>query len=408
MAYTPLQPTQFAAYPPQARKLAIDHLALLNNLPPIFAAILLREIINYDWKFPTERDFIDRQLDYLDSMSDAQLAFTMSGFASLPLSGELKNEPWATAPAEFSEKLTAYLWRVHHMDRFRELAENYQRQLVLARPDPEPAIPRVCIVIVGKDANPGVINLFERLRAHGTYFTGIKPNNGLEEILAPIESRIKAHPSPYAHWYVDGGTLHSTTAASGDTRALNTISYAELNGVRTALLQKASMARSSGTVGPEDLRSMMARLRPEQLDPAHTSRDPVVRHFELTLLTEGSGTQIFSTTFVQWAGRELLRRAQPLTLVLRFVPRQVNRAMNDLLFSPAADVQYDPDGSLVDADMAAFYTWINLTRLSGAEKSSFFAWFEERREALVIAPSMAKNTISNQSCTLSEIYRWIT
>jgi hypothetical protein len=407
MAYIPLQPTQFAAYPPQARKLAVDHLALLNKLPPIFTAILFREIISYDWKFPAERALIDRQLDFLHSMSDAQLAFTMSGFASLPLSDELQGEPWASAPAEFSEKLTAYLWRVHLMDRFRELAENYQGQLVFARPDPEPAIPRVCVVVVGKDANPGAINLFGRLRVHGTYFTGIKPNSGLEEIFAPIESRVKAHPSPYAHWYVDGGKPHSTTAASGDTKTLNTISYAELDSVRTALLQKASTARSSGTVGPEDLRSMMARLRPEQLDPAHTSRDPVVRHFELTLLTEGSGTQIFSTTFVQWAGRELLRRAQPLTMVLRFVPRQVNRAMNELLFSPAAEVQYDPNGSLVDADMAAFYTWINLMRLSGAEKSSFFAWFEERQEALVIAPSMAKNTISNQSCTLSEIYRWL-
>jgi hypothetical protein len=408
MAYAPLQPVQFAAYPPQARKLAIDYLTLFNNLPPIFAAILLREIASYDWKFPAERSLIDRQLDFLHSMSDAQLTSTMSGFTSLPLTGELKNEPWASAPAEFSEKLTAYLWRVHQMDRFRELAETYQQQLVLARPDPQPATPRMCIVIVGKDANPGIINLFARLRAHGTYFTGVKLNSGLEEIFGPIESRVKAHPLPYAHWYVDGGKLRTTPAASGDIKALNTISYAELEGVRTALLQKASMARSSGTVGPEDLRSMMARLRPEQLDSAHTSRDPVVRHFELTLLTEGSGTQIFSTTFVQWAGRELLRRAQPLTLVLRFVPRQVNRPMNDLLFSPAEKVQYDPDGSLVDADMAAFYTWINLMRLSGAEKSSFFAWFEERREALVIAPTMAKNTISNQPCTLSEIYRWIT
>src|SRR3954452_5515425 len=154
MAYSPLQPAQFAAYPPQARKLAIDHLTLLNNLPPIFAAILLREIISYDWKFPAERALIGRQLDFLHSMSEAQLAFTMAGFASLPLAGDLKNEPWASAPTEFSERLTAYLWRVHQMDRFRELAENYQRQLVLAQPDPEPAVSRVCVVIIGKDANP--------------------------------------------------------------------------------------------------------------------------------------------------------------------------------------------------------------------------------------------------------------
>ena len=41
----------------------------------------------------------------------------------------------------------------------------------------------------------------------------------------------------------------------------------------------------------------------------------MLNRFQLSLLTEGSGTQVFSTTFVQWAAREALRRAQPLTLV---------------------------------------------------------------------------------------------
>ena len=37
--------------------------------------------------------------------------------------------------------------------------------------------------------------------------------------------------------------------------------------------------------------------------------------FQVKLLTEGSGTQIFSTTFAQWTAREALRRAEALTLV---------------------------------------------------------------------------------------------
>ena len=32
----------------------------------------------------------------------------------------------------------------------------------------------------------------------------------------------------------------------------------------------------------------------------------------------GFGTQVFATTFVQWAAREALRRAQPVTLLARF------------------------------------------------------------------------------------------
>ena len=73
----------------------------------------------------------------------------------------------------------------------------------------------------------------------------------------------------------------------------------------------------------------------ERADPRvsfEESGDPgLLNRFGVSLLTEGSGTQIFSTTFVQWAAREVLRRAQPVTLLARFAPRQRERAMNELL-----------------------------------------------------------------------------
>ena len=62
----------------------------------------------------------------------------------------------------------------------------------------------------------------------------------------------------------------------------------------------------------------------------------MLNHFQLKLLTEGSGTQIFSTTFAQWTAREALRRAQPLTMLVRFAPRQRQRPMNELLANSTA------------------------------------------------------------------------
>jgi len=47
-----LKPDHFKGYPPQGRDLAIRHLALLRLLPLAFLPILLREVIDYDWKFP--------------------------------------------------------------------------------------------------------------------------------------------------------------------------------------------------------------------------------------------------------------------------------------------------------------------------------------------------------------------
>ncbi len=115
---------------------------------------------------------------------------------------------------------------------------------------------------------------------------------------------------------------------------------------------------------PEAFRTMLAQIKPEEAG-LNAGGDEVLNRFQLSLLTEGSGTQVFSTTFVQWAAREALRRAQPLTMVARFAPRQREKQMNELLAEHQRPPELDPQGSLIDADMGAYYTWLNQQRLSG-------------------------------------------
>jgi len=129
----------------------------------------------------------------------------------------------------------------------------------------------------------------------------------------------------------------------------------------------------------------------------------MLNRFELSLLTEGSGTQVFSTTFVQWAAREALRRAQPLTLVTRFAPRQRENQMNELLAEHQRKPELDPQGSLVDADMGAYYTWLNQQRLPGEEKSAFLAWFEDHEEAVAIGPGFERGKRSDAAIELAEL-----
>ena len=101
--------------------------------------------------------------------------------------------------------------------------------------------------------------------------------------------------------------------------------------------------------------------------------DEVLNRFQVRLLTEGSGTQIFSTTFTQWAAREASRRgATTHTMLVRFAPRQRQRSMNELLSGHLGDEELDPAGSLIDADMGAYYTWLNQQRL---ERSRLPFWF---------------------------------
>src|SRR5271154_1991368 len=102
-----LSAAQFQGYPPQGQQLAIDHIALLQQLPLAFLPLLLREVIVYDWKFPAERDEIDRQFRYLGGLTAEQLSSAMSSFAKVKLSPALEAMDWTGAPSRFSEKLSA-------------------------------------------------------------------------------------------------------------------------------------------------------------------------------------------------------------------------------------------------------------------------------------------------------------
>jgi hypothetical protein len=177
--------------------------------------------------------------------------------------------------------------------------------------------------------------------------------------------------------------------------------------MRDALLKNIDAEIGRPGMGPEELRSHMARLSPSDVGMDRNG-DVVLDRFQLKLFTEGSGTQIFSTTFAQWTAREALRRAQPLSLVVRFAPRQRQRPMNELLSSGLTRPDLDFDGSLVDADMGAYYHWINQQRLPGSDQSSFLVWFEGHNQALAVAPTLPRGTTSSSSMDLGALVALIT
>ena len=153
---------------------------------------------------------------------------------------------------------------------------------------------------------------------------------------------------------------------------------------------------------------MMAALSPEQIGfPPGADRE-VLSRFQVSLLTEGSGTQLFSTTFVQWTAREVLRRAQPVTLLTCYAPRQREESMQEMLSGAPHQTVLDPQGSLIDADMGAYYTWINGQRLPGAAQSSFVAWFEGGREAMAIGPAFGRGQTEPESTSFADMLSRLT
>ncbi|MFN0111316.1 MAG: hypothetical protein ACKVZH_20835 [Blastocatellia bacterium] len=398
----PIQDNHFSAYPPEARRVATSHVELLRKLPAAFTPLLLQQIQAYDWRFPAERRDIDRQLRFLKGLSEAERRRLFTGFEQLKLPARLLDAKWPkgeASPVEFSEQLSHHLWTTGQIDAFHQASEVYLKAVFAAFPDQPPAASRLGIAVIGKGVERNTYPLFRKLRPNGVRFTNVNPANGLKTLLAHVEARATAQPVPFDHWYIDGGQPEPVSHPH-----LASISYQGLEQHRLALLRKTNSAIQSGIAGPKELLSLLHGLQPEEIGFTGKSRNGVIlNHFATSLLTSGSGTQIFSTSFVQWATRELWRRAQPLTMLARFAPRQRQRPMNEMLSGDERNVELDAPGALIDADMGAYYMWLGQQRLAGAEQSSFLIWFEDHAEAFVVSPKLPRNTESNARVDM----RWL-
>src|SRR5450755_1987789 len=217
-----LKPEQFHGYPPEAKKLALDYLAVLEQLPPAFLPSLLKEVIDFDFKFPVERQALERELANLHTLSAEQLQTWFNGFAQIKLSAALEHVDWVNAPAQFVEQLSAHLWSTGQLDAFRTAALEYANRLRAAVPIEAPAIPRLGITIIGQGVTANQSPLFRKLRPQGVYYSNVNPDNGLNILLDAAAARAKAHPTEYGHWYVDGGE-----AAAHDS-TLTSVSYGAL------------------------------------------------------------------------------------------------------------------------------------------------------------------------------------
>jgi hypothetical protein len=399
-----LKPDDFKSYPPEARKLVLEHLGTCQNLPLAYLPNLLREVIEFDSRFPVERRALEKELANLQSLTLPQREDWFGEFAQIRLSPALESSDWVNSPAQFVEQLSAHLWVTHQLDAFRKAAIDYADRLHKAVPPEPPLVARLGIAVIGQGVTDYEEPLFRKLRPHGAYFNRVKPEGGLETLLRAVAGRAKKHPIAYGHWYVDGGQASGFSAvlASG----LTCVSYRALESARAELLRQMHAEIEKPGMGPEALRTLLARKNPQDLGFSATG-DAVLDRFQMKVLTEGSGTQIFSTTFAQWTAREALRRAQPCTLLVRFAPRQRQKPMNELLSDKQDQADLDPIGSLVDADLGAYYNWINQQRLPGAEQSSFLAWFENHGEAVAIGPAMPRGTESESATDLAQLLSWM-
>ena len=395
-AGTPFGPRDL---PPQAAKLASQYSRMLQELPPVLAAFLLSQVRGYHWQFPAERRELEEQLRFLSVSRSEETQRILTGFRELPVPEKLMKNAWI-APEAFLQEFTAYLWQAHAMDQFRKCGEAYGTILTSVREQCASSSDRLVIVLIGQGARKQTTPVFEKLRRHGTYFANVPEADLVSEAVSVLEQRALRADGRYNCWFLDGAT---TAEIEGKPYAR--LSYDELRPVRESLAKSVKKMMSREGMGPEKIRSYMMALKPADLSGFLAGQDEVMRNFAVRVLCDGSGTQNLSTSFVQWSTREALRRAQPATLLARFAPR--SRTV-DFLDDSAQREALDAEGALIDADMGAYYAWLNLKRLPGSGRKSFLALAENGQGAVAIGPGMPAGTTATSQTDLRQIVAWMT
>jgi hypothetical protein len=301
-------------------------------------------------------------------------------------------------PQRFLADMASYLWSSLQMDAYSAAASRFVDLYSTAAEPTLPALPRLVMICVGRDAQPGAYPLFQKLRKFGQVRTNVRCEGAADALLATLHERTNGHPAAYSHWYVDGGSPLPGFPSVGVTK----IVYPELASLNAQILGRMKACIEAGT-GPEVLHTQLAELN--QLAPSGNESlpDSCLQNFALSLLTEGSGTQIFSTSFVQWTTREVLRRAQPATILSRFAPRQRQRSFNAMVAEVSNGTDLDPDGSLIDADMAAYYAYLEMMRLPGSDKAALLVWFEGHSHAFVASRNTPAGTESDSPTTVADL-----
>lgn len=390
-----LQPASFSQYPAQAQAFATQHLPLLRQLPLSVCPSFLAQISALDTRFPAERSALQQQCAALEAMESGARERLLAPLRSITLPPELASTDWINAPAQFVERLSAALWASGQINQFHDAS----RSLFAALPVPgDDASDRLLLVVLGRGANASRASLMRRLAKQGLRLEALRGDTAAQGMMQAVMQRQQQHPEAYAHWYVDGGDPWTLPAPAG---GVIHASYPQLSPLRLRVLNRMQAILQKGEAGAEGMRSTLAATSPDAVDGQRVSADPVLERFYTELFTESSGPQIFSTSFVQWTGRELARRVQPRTLLLRYAPRQHHRGFNEMVSSPETSAM-DPEGSLVDAEMGAFYNWIEMNRISAPGRLTTLAWAEGSSRAVLIGPKTKPNTVSQQPITVSQ------
>ncbi len=392
--------------------------SLFTRLPRTFLVSNLVELRKWPTFFEPEKAYFRELLKQLSEFSAPEFGEIFGSLESLEARTGC-DKVSGDSPEELQDRMLALLQRQGQYSHWRaEIEKIFKRlePLVESRLYSGLGERRLVVILYGEGITIEREKLWSRLRKIGVRVP--LELGGAESSEAFLQSLFSGHPdsspnaarptifdlrrdspnsSPLDSWVIEAGDALHKLCESGEKKesvCATGMSYDRLRAYRDRLTETIYSKVLSGVHSPLELSAYLKTLRVKPQEGVALYYDDVVLNFIRDTFLQGAGTLIINNTFVEWGAVQALRRAQPRLLVARFGVRDKLKPFSSLLLfskprpTDQIPILQDPLGSFVDAELLAYYIWLNAEKgLPYRDHTLYLLLAEDVDEMLAVAPS---------------------
>ena len=387
---------------------------LLTRLPLTFLPFVNQQLHEWDYLFPNERKSNERLLLYVDSLSPQRSAALFSEVARIEDRMGIRQWNFSTDgqtienASELARSPYFQEWR-HAVQAVFDASDNHTLETNPATNKPRN---RMIVLDIPRALPIEEAGAWRHWQGFGTRvklepFVAGTSQSALDNILVqligcatvagPEQKSLESSTqiSPADTWVIDGAKslvdAFIAHAPSVPSRAF-LLSYDRLDGFRETFSRELNSMRKN-LANADSVFDQLRKIDVLPLCPPEVALDPAVREFVRALFLSGNGAMIFGNSFVEWAASEVIRRARPRFLAVRFGVRSKPKPFTSVAVfenpdrvNPLPSVD-DEAGSATDAQILAAYIWYSALRYEEYRRSTVCICLAgSLSEAYVVAP----------------------
>lgn len=420
--------TAMNAWPDNAQKQAPGTAAyhrLIERLPVTMRPALNQQLSEWETLFPYEQNRVEMFMKGVAAYTPSALDALTAPLWELEAKMDVKH--WDFSQTHDTIENASQLARSAYYAEWRRQVQRVFDAINDAARGATPAqaeSTRLILLILPGDLPVDPRSLWKQWDPHGHEIKiagsseklcelAVKGQPGLDNIATLAARQGTAESSDL--WLIDAeATLDGMLSRQAPIPAFS-LSFTGLKPLRDKFLAELNTT-------PRDIETtdqIIANIRSEAwngwgLWPPEINSQPRLKRFLIDLILSGNGCLIFSNSFAEWVACEVLRRARPRTMVVRFGMRSKPKPFTSIAIfenqqrvSTLPDVD-DPVNSAIDAEILARYVWLAASRYPEQEHTICLCVSEHLNSAYAVLPAgKSLGWSPDHPVTPEELYSWL-